>query len=157
MGAYNNLAGILKDEGFYAAAQELYEQTLTIDPQFAIGYYNLGSIRRQLGDLAGAIAAYETALQLAPEMPEIHQNLAVALLKAGLLERSQQAFERAIACTNNSRLHPTVRPYSYANNCQNWGFLREFNLSEFNLRGLEQEQSPHQLRNQPRNQHWNNR
>ncbi|NJR70114.1 MAG: glycosyltransferase [Synechococcales cyanobacterium CRU_2_2] len=97
LGAYNNLAGILKDEGFYAAAQELYEQTLTIDPQFAIGYYNLGSIRRQLGDLAGAIAAYETALQLAPEMPEIHQNLAVALLKAGLLERSQQAFERAIA------------------------------------------------------------
>ncbi len=97
LGAYNNLANILKDAGFEAAAQELYEEALSIDPKFATGYYNLGSVKRKLGDLAGAIAAYETALHLAPETPEIHQNMGVALLKAGLLERSKQAFQRAIA------------------------------------------------------------
>jgi tetratricopeptide (TPR) repeat protein len=97
LGAYNNLAGLLKDANLDAEAQGLYEQALAIDPQFAMGYYNLGSVRRKLGNLEGAIAAYETALHLAPDTPEIHQNLGVALLKAGLLERSKQAFGRAIA------------------------------------------------------------
>ncbi len=96
LGAYNNLASLLQDEGLPEMARLLYEQAIAIDSNFATGHYNLGKLQRQQGDLAGAIASYETALQLTPDVPEIHQNLGVALLKAGALERSKSAFETAI-------------------------------------------------------------
>ncbi|NJN30481.1 MAG: tetratricopeptide repeat protein, partial [Synechococcales cyanobacterium RM1_1_8] len=96
LGAYNNLASLLQDEGLLALAGELYEQAIALDPSFATAHYNLGKLKRQQGDLAGAIAAYKTALKFSPDKPEIHQNLGVALLKAGAIAASQVAFAQAL-------------------------------------------------------------
>ncbi len=97
LGTFNNFASLLQAEGLPEMARSLYEQAITIDPNFATAHYNLGKLKREQGDLAGAIAAYETALSLTPNAPEIHQNLGVALLKTGALDQSRSAFERAIA------------------------------------------------------------
>ena len=74
----------------------LYQQTIEIDPSFAIGYYNLGMAWKQLGRLNEAIAAYQQALKLNPTHAEAYQNLGVALLKGGNVGASLAAFKEAI-------------------------------------------------------------
>ncbi|NJK38682.1 MAG: tetratricopeptide repeat protein [Oscillatoriales cyanobacterium RM2_1_1] len=97
LGAYNNLAGLLKDAGDFSQARALYEQVVQIDPGFAMGYYNLGMTLRAQGNYPAAIAAYETAIQLNPHYPEAHQNLGVILFQLGQIQASQKSFQTAIA------------------------------------------------------------
>ncbi|HIK16198.1 MAG TPA: tetratricopeptide repeat protein [Leptolyngbyaceae cyanobacterium M33_DOE_097] len=85
-------------------AKKLFEQSLQIEPTFAIGHYNLGLALKQLGDLAGAISHYQQAIALNPNYADAHQNLAVALLRAGQVRESVAAFNQAIA------LHETTNP-----------------------------------------------
>jgi tetratricopeptide (TPR) repeat protein len=80
-----------------AAAQDLYEAAVAIDPTLAMGHYNLGLARRAQGNWAGAIAAYERAIAVNPTYAEAYQNLGVALLKRGQVAESGAAFQRAIA------------------------------------------------------------
>jgi len=97
IGAYNNWANLLKQQGQLAEACQLYRQMVAIQPDLAIGHYNLGLTLREMGDLQGAIAAYQQALQKQPDYADAYQNLGVALLKQGNLPASRQAFEKAIA------------------------------------------------------------
>lgn len=97
LGAYNNWANLLKDQGELVKAKTLYETTVAIDPTFAVGYYNLGLTLKAMGQLRDAIAYYNHALQLQPTYAEAHQNLGVALLKAGSVTESLESFQQAIA------------------------------------------------------------
>jgi tetratricopeptide (TPR) repeat protein len=97
LGAYNNLGSLLQAQGNLAAAQALYEQTIAIDPTFAIGHYNLGMVLKASGQLAEAIAHYQQAIALRSDYAEAYQNLGVALLKLGRVSESLQAFSQAIA------------------------------------------------------------
>lgn len=96
IGAYNNWANLLKQQGQLAAACQHYRRVIAIQPDLAIGHYNLGLTLREMGELQGAIAAYQHALQKQPDYAEAYQNLGVALLKQGNLPASRQAFEKAI-------------------------------------------------------------
>ncbi len=97
LGAYNNWANLLQDGGRYEQASRLYQQVISLQPEWAVGYYNLGLTLRAMGNLAGAIAAYQQAIQKQPDYAEAYQNLGVALFKQGQLQASQQAFTQAIA------------------------------------------------------------
>jgi tetratricopeptide (TPR) repeat protein len=97
IGAINNLGSLLKDQGNLAGAQSLFQQALTIDPEFAIAHYNLGLTLKAMGQLGAAIAHYQQAIALQPDYAEAHQNLGVALLKAGHVPDSLTAFRQAIA------------------------------------------------------------
>ena len=96
IGAYNNWANLLKQQGQLAEACQLYRQVIEIQPDLAIGHYNLGLALREMGDLQGAIAAYQQAIHKQPDYADAYQNLGVALLKQGNLPASQRAFEKAI-------------------------------------------------------------
>ena len=97
LGAINNLGNLLKDKGDLAIAQSLYQQALTIDPNFATAHYNLGLTLKARGQLGDAIHHYHQAIACQPEYADAYQNLGVALLKAGQVPDSLAAFGQAIA------------------------------------------------------------
>jgi tetratricopeptide (TPR) repeat protein len=125
LGAYNNLGSLLQAQGNLAAAQALYEQTIAIDPTFAIGHYNLGRALKASGQLEAAIAHYRQAILLHPDYAEAHQNLGVALLKLGRVPESLQAFSRAIALHDQQN---SVEADRLRQGLQQMGFQASANL-----------------------------
>jgi tetratricopeptide (TPR) repeat protein len=97
LGAINNLGNLVKEQGDLQTARSLYQQTLEIDPLFAIGHYNLGATLKAMGHLTAAIEHYQTAIALNPNYAEAYQNLGVVLLKIGQIPDSLAAFQHAIA------------------------------------------------------------
>jgi len=100
LAAYNNLGRLLEDRGDWLGAKDLYQKTIEINSQFAIGYCNLGLVLKTLGNLTDAIAQYQQAIQINPTYAEAYQNLGVALLKLGQIPDSMAAFRHAIALYN---------------------------------------------------------
>lgn len=119
LGAYNNWAGLQKEQGDLEGARHLYEKMLTIQPNLAIAHNNLGLTLKALEDFAKATASYQRAIQLQPDYAEAHQNLGVVLLKQGKIGESLQAFRRAIA------LHEQQNPPEAIRLCQG---LKEMGL-----------------------------
>jgi tetratricopeptide (TPR) repeat protein len=97
LGALNNLATLLQDNGQLSEAEVLYQEVLEIDPNLAIAHYNLGLLYRNQNNFVGAIEHYETASRLDPNNPNIHQNLGVVLMKIGQIPESLVAFGKAVA------------------------------------------------------------
>lgn len=109
LGAYNNWGSVLKDQGELVNAKTLYETTIAIDPNFAIGYYNLGLTLKAMGQLQAAIVQYQRAIQLQPDYAEAYQNLGVALLKVGNVPASLETFRQAIALYEQQRSPEAAR------------------------------------------------
>lgn len=61
LGARNNLAAVLLEQGDLEGAAKEFREIVTIDPTFSVGHYNLGLIEEQLGNTEEAIVAYEKA------------------------------------------------------------------------------------------------
>ena len=101
LGAYHNLASLCQSLGDFQNAIKLYETTLKIDPNFALGYYNLGLSYKAMGKYLQAINVYKQAINLNPEYPWTYQNLGVVFLKVGQIEASLDAFKKAIALHQN--------------------------------------------------------
>jgi tetratricopeptide (TPR) repeat protein len=97
LGAYNNLANLLKAKGDSAGAQSAYQTCLGIDPNFAIGHCNLGLTLKAMGQPEAAIAHYQRAIQLDPNYADAYQNLGVVLLKLGRVAESLDAFQQAVS------------------------------------------------------------
>ena len=97
LGAWNNLGGLLKDEGDLVGAKNAFLRALKIDGNFATGFYNLGMTLKAMGVFGEAIACYEQAIKLNPNYAEAYQNLGVVLLKVGRVRESLEGFKRAIA------------------------------------------------------------
>jgi tetratricopeptide (TPR) repeat protein len=121
LGSYNNLAGLYNSLGQLETACKLYQTVISLDPNFALGYYNLGMTLKALGRYTEAIAAYSQAIQLNPNYPFAYQNLAVVFLKIGKVPESLAAFEQAIA------LHQSQNNFTEVNKIlqglQELGFL----------------------------------
>jgi tetratricopeptide (TPR) repeat protein len=97
LGAWNNLGGLLKDEGDLVGAKNAFLKALEIDGNFATGFYNLGMTLKAMGVFGEAIACYQRAIELNPNYAEAYQNLGVVLLKVGRVRESLEGFKRAIA------------------------------------------------------------
>jgi tetratricopeptide (TPR) repeat protein len=96
LGAYNNWGSLLKEQGNFSDAKELFQKAIEIEPTFAMGHLNLGMTLKALGDLGGAIAHYQRAIELNPTYADAYQNLGVVLLKVGNVAGSLEMFRRAI-------------------------------------------------------------
>lgn len=97
LGAYNNWGNLRMEQNNPVAASTLFQKTIEIDPNFALGYFNLGTALKSLGNLEGAIACYERAIALEPTYAEAHQGLGVTLMKGGRVLASLDAFRKAIS------------------------------------------------------------
>jgi tetratricopeptide (TPR) repeat protein len=74
---------------------ERLEETLRIDPKFALAAYYLGQAYVQVNDLDRATAAFERALELDPTNFVAAYNLGAAYLKKQHVEAALRQFERA--------------------------------------------------------------
>jgi predicted TPR repeat methyltransferase len=75
---YDYAAALLKD-GDAAAAAELLEQALELEPAWTVGWFTLGGARLEAGDQSGAIAALREVTRLDP-----HDSLGAGLHLARL-------------------------------------------------------------------------
>lgn len=83
-------------EGDFAAAIELFEQTIERAPSWADAHFSLGKARREIGDRAGAAAAFRECLRLDPE-DTLGASLALAELDAAVtIDMAPAAYVRAL-------------------------------------------------------------
>jgi arylsulfatase A-like enzyme/Flp pilus assembly protein TadD len=85
----------------FPRAIERFEQTLRIDPKFALAAYYLGQAYLQTKNLDAATAALERALELDPTNFTAAYNLGAAYLQKQRVEAAQKQFERAVEINPN--------------------------------------------------------
>ncbi|MCK9686771.1 polysaccharide deacetylase family protein [Scleromatobacter humisilvae] len=77
----------------YAAARDLFAQSLKLQPDFALAANNLGFVYWKMNDDANAVKFFEAALKIDPSRPVAYVNLGDALLREGKADDAKKAFE----------------------------------------------------------------
>lgn len=95
--ALANLGTLANVRGDHAAARELLERCLALDPRNHEAMINLGVAAHRTGERAAARRWYERALALRPADPGANNNLAVLHLEDGRARDALPYAERAVA------------------------------------------------------------
>jgi peptidoglycan/xylan/chitin deacetylase (PgdA/CDA1 family)/uncharacterized caspase-like protein len=77
----------------YAAARELFAQSLKLQPDFALAANNLGFVYWRMNDDADAVKYFEAALKIDPSRAVAYVNLGDALQRQGKGDDAKKAFE----------------------------------------------------------------
>jgi protein O-GlcNAc transferase len=101
VGAYNNLALMLKAIGDVESAATVLIEAVAHAPKSAELRFNLGNTLHAAGRVPAAEAAYMKAIELAPRHAEAHANLGVMLAESGHKAKAEAAFRSAIALNPN--------------------------------------------------------
>lgn len=80
--------------GTLAAARQLLEKSVRLQPQFAESYVGLGELLEKQGELARAIAEFQQAIKIDPNNSQGFYHLANAYRQAGELAKSKLAFDK---------------------------------------------------------------
>jgi protein O-mannosyl-transferase len=80
----------------YSDPAELWEQTVSLNPDSAIAHHNLGIALSERGRLNEAVAHLRTAEALDPSFPQTHLALAYLALRANRREDAQHQYQEAI-------------------------------------------------------------
>ena len=88
-------------EGKTAIAQDLYNQVLKIDPNYADALNNLGVIFKDLGEKQKAKDCYEQAIEIDPNHANAYNNLGVILQDLGESQKAKSCYEKAISIYPN--------------------------------------------------------
>jgi len=83
--------------GQFDRAVMLYEQALTIEPEYAEAHYNLASTLQELGQLDAAVKSYDKSLAIKPNYADAHNNLGNVLKDLKQLEAAVKSYKTAIA------------------------------------------------------------
>lgn len=94
--AFNNLAGLLAEQGRYAEAIVYYDRALEIQPDYDEARANLGNALAAQGKTDEAIAQYREALRANPNSMVAHHNLGLALVKQGKIDEALEHYRRAV-------------------------------------------------------------
>jgi tetratricopeptide (TPR) repeat protein len=90
---YNSIGVALGEKGDLAAAIDMFEQAVSIRPDYARAWNNLGVALKGLGKVASAIRNFRQAIQIDPEYVEAHWNLSFLLLLTGAFEEGWKEYE----------------------------------------------------------------
>ena len=77
----------------YAAARDLFAQSLKLQPDFALAANNLGFVYWKMNDDANAVKFFEAALKIDPSRAVAYVNLGDALQREGKADDAKKAFE----------------------------------------------------------------
>ena len=80
--------------GELGTAEELYLETLELDPDNKFAHYNLGAIAQARGDLETAASRYDEALAIDPEFVPALFNLAIVRTEQGEAARRPSSTSR---------------------------------------------------------------
>ena len=94
--AYQRLGHLLRGEGRYAEAIEIWKQGLVVDPEEQNIYNALGGIYSNLNRHEEAIAMMRRYVELAPEEPNAHDSLALIYQWAGRFDEALAEYNRAL-------------------------------------------------------------
>lgn len=84
LGARNNLASVLLEQGDLEGAAAEFRTIVAQDRTFSVGHYNLGLIEEQLGNIEEAVASYERARETSSTQQfDILSHLGPAYAKVG--------------------------------------------------------------------------
>jgi protein O-GlcNAc transferase len=86
-----------EDEGRPAAALKLYDQAITVAPEFARAHLNRGNALMSLQDFDAAINAFETAFRYDPTLAGAQYNLGNVLARQRRYEKACDAYRRALS------------------------------------------------------------
>ena len=73
-----------------------HKMVLSIDPDFARGYYNIGKVHSRQQDHEAAVAAYQEAVKADPDFIPAHYQLGVAYGQMGMFDASAEAYESVV-------------------------------------------------------------
>ncbi|MDJ0554863.1 MAG: tetratricopeptide repeat protein [Microcoleaceae cyanobacterium MO_207.B10] len=117
--AYHSLAEIYNNQQQWDEAIKHYRQTIELNPESIESYYGLGQTLAEKSEWQEAISCYQKVIELeanqtqtnSPEteeninnidIPEVYHLLGDALQEIGQLDKSVEAYHRAIELTENS-------------------------------------------------------
>lgn len=89
-----NLAAIMRDQGLLNEAKNLYEETISIDPNFTEAYNNLGEVLRDQGETFLAKEFFEKAISLNGNFSMANYNLGIIQQDSGNLNAAINFFEK---------------------------------------------------------------
>src|SRR5262245_25893441 len=78
-------------------AEQLYQQALAVDPDYAPTWYHLGIAHHDQGRIQDAVSDYERAIELAPEHTWALNNLGNLYGRLHQLQRAIACFDRALS------------------------------------------------------------
>ena len=93
---YNNLAGLLRQEGELERAADLLVESLELDQGQVDARINLGGILLEQGDLERALALFVEARRMRPDDPLIHQQLGGTYFFLNQLANAEGAYREAV-------------------------------------------------------------
>lgn len=88
--AWNNLAGIFKDEGELDTAIAYYKEAIRLIPDFADAHSNLGNAYRSQNNAGAALDCYKVAVRLRPDFAIARGNLAACLFDLGSTDNARR-------------------------------------------------------------------
>lgn len=89
-------ANRMKREGKIDRAISLYQQLISINPNFAWAHYSLGDALAKEGKLDMAVACYSKSLEINPNSAWFCYNLGCALAQQGKLEEAVEFLQKAV-------------------------------------------------------------
>jgi tetratricopeptide (TPR) repeat protein len=98
---YGNRGNTRRAQGDLTGAIRDYDQSITLDPNFAPVHYNRGVARYEQGDLIGAIRDYEQAIQLDPNLALAYNNRGNVRKVQGDLTGAIRDYDQAITLDPN--------------------------------------------------------
>ncbi|WP_424097246.1 tetratricopeptide repeat protein [Moorena producens] len=94
--AIANLASIFEEKNKLEEAVGLYQQALTLKPDFAEVHNNLGNIFWAKGELEKAVQYYQEAIRVKPDYALAHNNLGNLFHNQGKLGEAVDCYQEAI-------------------------------------------------------------
>lgn len=91
-----NLGLALQKQGDLDAAEQVYLELLTDQPNYAAAHQHLGNLYQQRQQFPIAITHYQQAIQHQPQMAEAWCNLGVALQAIGETQQAIQSYQQAL-------------------------------------------------------------
>jgi len=85
----------------YKIAEELYEEVLKSDPNFADAHYNLGNLLYTLGEYQRAIKSFEKTIKIDPKFTDAYNNLGIVFDQLGETTKAKNFYEKSIQIQPN--------------------------------------------------------
>ena len=93
-------------------AQNTFECSNSIQPDFAEAHCNLGVVQKELGNDDDAVVSFKKAITIKPNYLEAHYNLGVVLYEKGHLNEAISSFVKALQILPN--FEPAYRSIGHA-------------------------------------------
>jgi tetratricopeptide (TPR) repeat protein len=106
--AWLNLGNVLRQQGRFREAADIYRRVTRLDPAFADAYNNLGSVLHGESRYDEAEQAYREYLRLQPDAAVGYLNLASLLIDLGRTAEAVEVCDRGIGRLGESREFPEL-------------------------------------------------